>query len=110
MRCASGAHHRSRHLRRTSDNCPKMDRNGEQPRCGNRTIGRDTLGAKVGRVSKMAGCWISWTAGMLVALNINWSCVSQDTMKPHATRYGGASPAEALPAGVGGCEPNDAPA
>ena len=27
---------------------------------------------------------------------------SQDTMKPHPTRYPGPSPAEALPAGVGG--------
>jgi hypothetical protein len=49
MRCASGAHHRSRHPRRTSDNCPKTDRNGERPRRGNRTIGRGTLDAKVGR-------------------------------------------------------------
>ena len=48
----------------------------------------------------MAGCWISWTAGMLVALNINWACVYDNEL--HATRYGGASPAEALPAGVGG--------
>jgi hypothetical protein len=35
---------------------------------------------------------------------------SQDTMKPHPTRYPGPSPAEALPAGVGGLEPNGAPA
>jgi formate dehydrogenase len=65
----------SGHPRRTSNDCPKMDQDGEWPPCGNRTIGRGTLGAKVGRVSKMAGCWISWTAGMLVALNINWAWV-----------------------------------
>ena len=98
MRCASGAHHRSRHPRRTSDNCPKMDRNGEQPCCGNRTIGRDTLGAKVGRVSKNGGLLDfldGWNVG---CVEHQLGVRSQDTMKPRATRYGGASPAEALPA------------
>ena len=64
-----------------------MDHDGEWPRCGNRTIGRSALGAKVGRVSKMAGCWISCTAGMLVALNINWACVlKRQTYAPNGRR------------------------
>ena len=47
MRCASGAHNRSGHPRRTSNHCSEMDSNGERPPCGNRTIGRNKPFAKV---------------------------------------------------------------
>ena len=50
------AHERSSPPCRTSNDRPEMGHDGEWPPCGNRTIGRDTLSAKVGPLTQVARC------------------------------------------------------